>query len=239
MSALRCLLPLAVSLSLTASAPAATVRGVVARVDPDKKQLELEGRGHGLHGAMLLFTLAPDAAVTFGDQPGTLVDVTVGRRVRVEFEADGDHQIALSIQILGGPRPAGPIIAAPPTATPAAGDALTGVLRHIGYSDREVVLIGPGAKGPETETTVAVPEAARIVKDGKEVKLDDLKEGDAAAVQVEKKDGRASALSIQVGAGAAPAVAEKPASKMIPRLRMLLKVADQVLQNMQDRDRQP
>ena len=136
------------------------------------------------------------------------------------------------IHVLNGPRPAAPAVAV----TSAGGDALKGVLRRVGYSDREVVVVGPGAKGPETETPVAVPEAARVVKDGKEAKLDDLKEGDAATVQVEKKDGRTSAPSIQVGPGEAPA-AGKPPSKVIPKVRMLLKVLDQVLQNMQDRDR--
>jgi len=233
MTAPRCVLVLLAGLAFAVTAQAATVRGIVTRVDPDKKLIELEGRGRGARGATLTFALSADARVMFGDQAGTLSDLEVGRRVRVEYEADGDRQVAQVIHVLGGPRPATPVVTVPP----ANGDAISGVLRHVGYSDREVIVVGPGAKGPDTETSVAVPESARIVRDGKDATLDDLKEGDAATVQVEKKDGRASALSIQVGPGAGPAATPKPASKMIPKIRILLKVVDQVLQNMQDRDK--
>ena len=199
MTAPRFVLALLAGLAFAVAAPAATVRGIVTRVDPDKKVIELEGRGRGVRGATLTFALSADAQVMFGDQAGKLSDLEVGRRVRVEYEADGDRQVAQVIHVLGGPRPAAATVAVPP----ANGDAVSGVLRHVGYSDREVIVVGLGAKGPDTETAVAVPESAKVVKDGKEATLDDLKEGDAATVQVEKKDGRASALSIQVGAGAA------------------------------------
>lgn len=230
MTAPRCVLILLAGLVFAAVSPAASVRGVVTRVDPDNKVFELEGRNHGLQGTALTFSLASDGRVLFGDQAGSLSDLEAGRRVRVEYERDGDRQIARVIHVLSGPRPAVPTVAV----TPADGDALTGVLRRVGYSDREVVVVGPGAKGAETETSVAVPESARVVKDGKAATLDDLKEGDAATVQVEKKDGRTAALSIQVGPGAGPA-AGKPPSKVIPKVRMLLKALDQVLENMQDR----
>ena len=223
-------------LTLAAATPPAEVRGVVAPIDPDKKELVLEGRGIGLRGAVLVFELPDATPVMFGDQAGTLADLEVGRRVRVQYDVSDGRQVALAIRVLGGPPPAAPVATVTPSA-PAAGDGLTGVLRHVGYSDREVVVVGPGPKGSETETTVAVPETARITKDGKEATLDDLKEGDAAAVQAENKDGRLSALSIQVGPGAAPVPADRPASKVIPRLRLLLKVADQVLQGMENRDR--
>ncbi len=191
----------------------------------------MDGRGIGVRGTTLVFTLPDQTPVLFGDQPGALSDLEVGRRVRVEYEVSDGRQVVQTIHVLGGPRPAAPAVAAPPAA---GGDALTGVLRHVGYSDREVTVVGPGAKGAETETTVAVPESARIVKDGKAATLDDLKEGDAVAVQVEKKAGRPIAASIQVGAGA-PAAA-KPDAKMIPKLRLLLKIADQVLQGMENKD---
>ena len=242
MSAPRCMLALLAGLVFAAAAPAATVRGIVIRVDPDNKQLVLEGRGLGLHGVVLAFTLSADARVMCGDQPGALSDVEVGRRVRVEFETDGNHQVATLIEVSGPRLGTSVVVTIPPTpgappAMPPSGDGVSGVLRRVGYSDREVVVVGPGAKGPETETTVAVPETARIVKDGKDATLDDLKEGDAATVQVEKKDGRLSALSIQVGPGAA--TVSKPASKVVPRLRLLLKAADEVLQDLENRNRVP
>ena len=54
------------------------------------------------------------------------------------------------------------------------------------------------------------------MKNGKGATLNDLEEGEAVTVQTEQKDGRLSAVTIQVGPGAAPG---KTASKVIPRLR--------------------
>ena len=132
--------------------------------------------------------------------------------------------LALTIAADAAPAPIGPTNA----------DAVTGVLRRVAYSDRELVVVGPGLNGQETETTVAVPETARIVKNGKDATLDDLIEGDAASVQIEQKDGRPSAVAIQVGAGAVP---EKRMTKAIPRIRRLLKVADQILQGIENREK--
>jgi Cu/Ag efflux protein CusF len=221
-------------LMFAVTASAAEVRGVVSRIDPDKKELVLEERGLGVRGTVLVFALPDQTPVLFGDQPAALSDVQVGRRVRVEYELDDGRQVVQMIHVLGGPKPPPPPTVTPPIA-PINGDALTGVLRHVGYSDREVTVVGPGAKGAQTETTLAVPESARIVKNGKEATLDDLKEGDTGTVQVEKKDGRPTAAVVQVGAGSA---AEKTTSKTIPRLRFLLKIADQLLQGMEnDKDR--
>ena len=227
-------LALTAGLTLAAAAPAAEVRGVVSRVDMDKKELVLEGRGLGVRGAVLVFSLPDQTPVMFGDQAGTLSDLEVGRRVRVQYDVDDGRQVVRAIHVLGGPKPAA--APSPVTALPTTGDALTGVLRHVGYSDREVTVIGPGPKGAATETTVAVPESARIVKDGKEATLDDLKEGDTATVQVEKKDGPPTAASIQVGAGGPGAKAAKPKADVIPKLRLLLKIADQLLQGMENKN---
>jgi hypothetical protein len=236
----RFVLALIAGLTLAAAAPAELVRGVVSRVDLDKKELQLEGRGRGVRGAELTFILSDKTSVLFGDQAGALSDLEPGRRVRIDFEATGAGNSALVIHVLNGRKPAAADVpdVPPVPAVPTDGDALTGVLRRVGYSDREVVLVGPGAKGADAETTVSVPEAARIVKDGKDATLDDLKEGDGAAIQVEKKDGRLSALSIQVGPGVAPAP-ESRRAKVISKVRKALQMVDQVLQGIEDRDRQP
>ena len=236
----RFTIALMAGLTLAAAAPAEVMRGVVTRVDLDKKELQLEGRGRGVRGAVATFALSDKTSVLFGDQAGALSDLETGRRVRIEFEATGAGAVAQVIHVLNGRRPAAVAIpeVPPVPAVPMDGDALTGVLRRIGYSDREVVLVGPGPKGAETETTVAVPAAAKIVKDGKDATLDDLKEGDGAAVQVEAKDGRPSALSIQVGPGVAP-VPEKRGAKMLPKIRKALQMVDQLLKGMEDRDREP
>ncbi len=229
----RCVLALTAVLAASAAVSAAEVRGVVARFDPDKKELVLEQRGRGLRGTLLLFTLPDQTQVLYGDQPGALSDVEVGRRVRVEYETTDGQRMVQAIHLLGGPRPAGTATSAP--TPPPAADSLTGVLRRVGYSDREVTVIGPGAKGAQTETTVAVPESARVMKNGKEETLDDLKEGDAATVLLEKKEGPPSAASITVGPGGA-AAGEKKNNPAIPKLRRLLKIADQILQGMEKKN---
>jgi cold shock CspA family protein len=227
-------------LMLTAAAPAEVMRGVVSRVDLDKKELQLEGRGRGVRGAVVTFILSDKTSVLFGDQAGGLPDLEPGRRVRIECETTDAGRVAQAIHVLNGRRPTATVVPDMPPVppVPADGDALTGVLRRVGYSDREVVLISPGAKGADAETTVAVPETAKIVKDGKEATLDDLKEGDAAAVQVEQKNGRPSALSIQVGPGVAT-IPEKRGAKVIPKIRKALQIVDQLLKGMEDRDREP
>ena len=241
MRATRFALGLIIGLTLAGAASADVMRGVVARVDLDKKELQLEGRGRGIRGAVAIFSLSDATSVLFADQAGALSDLETGRRVRIDFEATAAGNVALVVHVIGGRRPAAvPAVPAVPEVPPVPtdGDALTGILRRVGYSDREVVLVGPGPKGAETETTVAVPEAARIVKDGKETTLDDLKEGDAVAVQVEQKDGKPSALSIQMGPGVAPA-AESPRPRAIPKIRKALQMVDQLLKGMEDRNREP
>jgi len=240
MTTTRFTFALIAGLTLTAAAPAETIRGVVSRVDLDKKELQLEGRGRGARGAGVLFALSDKTSVLFGDQVGALSDLETGRRVRIEYETTNAGAVAQVIHVLNGARPAASAIpdVPPVPAVPTDGDALTGVLRRVGYSDREVVLVSPGAKGADAETTVAVPKSARIVKDGKEATLDDLKEGDGAAIQVEQKDGRPSALSIQVGPGIAT-VPEKRGAKVIPRIRKALQMVDQLLKGVEDRDREP
>ena len=65
---------------------------------------------------------------------------------------------------------------------------MTGVLQRVALTDREIVVIGPGAKGePELESILTVPEDARITKDAKPAKLEDLKEGERVVVRTEKR----------------------------------------------------
>src|SRR5205807_1837487 len=133
-------------------------------------------------------------------------------------------------------RPAArPAPAAPGAAPGAAGSAVTGVLQRVARTDREVVVIGPGDRGPETETTVAVPEGTPVTRGGKEVGLEGLKEGDPVTVRAERRAGRLTATALQVGPPAPEAtVAQKPAmpaerEPVVPRVRRALKIADDVL----------
>jgi cold shock CspA family protein len=215
-------------LALAGAAAADEVRGVVQRVDTDKKELLIEGRGRGVRGEALTFALAPDVEVLFADSPGGVSDLAPGRVVRVRFVERDGRDVAVTV-LVRGKRPAAPAVAA------GAGD-LTGELRRVSPSDREIVVVGPGPKGPETETTLAVPDDAKILRGDKPLTFDDLKEGQQASVRVEKRDGKPTAASIQVGPGApAPAGPEK--GRVITRLRRLLQLADQILGQMERPDR--
>ncbi len=230
-------LTLIAGLTLAATAPAEMLRGVIIGVDLAKKEVVLDGRGRGVRGAAVSFSLSDKTEVLFGDQVGAPSDLETGRRVRIEYQFTDAGNMALVIRVIGGSRPATPLVPDVPP-VPTDDGALTGVLRRVGYSDREVVLVGPGAKGAETETTIRVPPAVKIIKDGKEATLDDLKEGDGAAIQADKIDGRLAASSIQVGPGAAP-LPPKRGGRFIPKLRNALQIVDQLLKGLDDRDRQP
>jgi hypothetical protein len=225
MTAPRIALGLLAGLALAATAAADNVRGVVDRVDPDKKEFVLDGRGHGLRGLPLLFTLGDDVRVLVGSEPGGLADLKPGVRVRVEFEDRGGRSVVVEVRVLGA-RAAAP-------AAPAEAGVVTGVLRRVSYSDREVVVVGPGPQGPETETTLTAPPDA-VIRDGdKAIAFDDLKEGQSASVRVGQRDGKPVAAAIQVGPGV-PAAAGRP--RPLQRLRKLVHLADQILEQLDQAD---
>ena len=121
--------------------------------------------------------------------------------------------------------------------------AITGVLRRVAITDREIVVVNAGAKGgPEIETTILVPDATKILRDQKSIRFQDLKEGDQVAVNAEKKGRKLLARSIQVGpvtgAMAPPQPNAAPnANERIQRIREILKIVDGILQRMDERDR--
>jgi hypothetical protein len=115
-------------------------------------------------------------------------------------------------------------------------EPVVGVLQRVAVTDREVVVIGPGADGPETETTIAVPAAAKVYKGGKAVEFVDLREGDQATIQVERREGRLSALEVRVGP---PVVAERPRRPVIARVRRALRLAEEILKRVDPEPGQP
>ena len=156
MTTQRYALALMAGLTLAAAAPADVMRGVITHVDLDKKQLDLEGRGRGARNVRVTFALSDKTQVLFADQAGALADLEAGRRVRIEF--DGKDYAAEIIRVIGRRPAEASVPDVPPVPpVPTDGDGLTGLLRRVGYSDREVVLVGPGANGAETETTVEAP----------------------------------------------------------------------------------
>jgi hypothetical protein len=221
------ILVLVLALAGAAPATADEIRGVVVRVDLDRHELQIEGRGLGKRGLALSFALGKDTKVEFGREEGTLGELNPGRRVRVSFDVQGGTRRALKVRVVGV-RPV-PRVERMPAAT--GKDSLTGVLQRVSYAERELVLVGPGPRGPETETMIAVPRNVRVTQDGKVIPFDELKDGRQAVVRTAQRDGKLVATSIQVGA-AVPDEAER--SNRLARLRRLLKIADQVLEMAED-----
>jgi Cu/Ag efflux protein CusF len=223
---------MAMGLFLIMAASADEARGRIVRIDPDKKELRLETR-RPQRGSVLDLKIDTKTQIFIGGQPAKLSDLSPGRRARVVFEMQDGKPTAQVIRSLGlnlaQPQPA-----APQPAAPKEGEGVAGTLQRVASTDREIVVIGPGAKGAETETTIAVPEEASITRDGKKITLDDLKEGETVTVKTESQKGKLSAVSIQVGQ-AAPAKSNAPPRRnLIPRLRQALQMADELLREMEE-----
>ena len=220
---------LALVLLLAGAAPigADELRGVIVRVDLARRELQIEGRGPGRHGLALSFALGKDTRVRFGREEGALSEVNPGRRVRVTFDVQGKTMRALTVRVLG----IRPIARAGKMPAETDKDSVAGVLQRVSYAERELIVIGPGPQGPETETILAVPKNVRVTQDGKVIPFDELKDGRQAVVRTAKRDGRLLATTIQVGA---PVPEEAARGNRLARLRRLLKIADQVLEMAED-----
>jgi hypothetical protein len=224
-------LPALFSLIACVPAFAGDIRGVIVRVDLDRHEVQVEGRGLGKRGLGMTFTLGKDTQVLFGREAGDLSDLNPGRRVRVVY--DGPR--AVTVEVIGLRRargsdgkPSGPVPAPGPKED---ANTVAGMLQRVSYAEREVVVIGPGSQGPETETIVSVPKGTRVLKDGKPIAFEDLKDNQPVTIQTEKRDGKLLAKSIQVGQGVAAMA--PPASEPRPRLarlRRLLQIADRILE---------
>jgi hypothetical protein len=202
---------------LSLPAAAAEVRGLITRVDPDRRELVVEGRGRGVRGLALSFELRPDTQVHFGQERGQLAELTPGTRAHVFYETLDGRRIATLITV-SGRRPSAPSFAMDP-------NTVGGVLRRVSPSDREIVVISPSRTGgDEAETTFLVPPEARITKDRNAVGFEDLKEGDPVQVRAEKRDGRLAAQAIHIGA------IKPEGDNRIERLRQVLKIVDGLLQ---------
>ena len=229
MNTKSCLLSLFASLLLSLTASAAEIRGVILKADAAKNQLTIEGRGLGVRGAVVTVQLDTETQIQVGRRPAKVVDLTPGRRVRVVYDFKGDQRVALLITLQGGqPNPAPPAIAAA-----GKGDSVSGTLRRVSVTEREIVVIGPPTKGgEEAETTVSVPADVQITKDQKAIPFEDLKEGDPVLVQIEKRDNKLWAKSIQLGIPANANPNPEPGQNQIERIRKALKLIDFVLQMM-------
>jgi len=235
------LLALLLALAFAPLASADEARGVVVQVDTGKKQLVLEGRGLRLRGNVLTITWGNDIQVLFGQKPAAPADLAPGTRVRVVYEQKNGVMVGVSVHAMGAPAPPpaqpGAVVPPPPPAAenPPAPGAISGVLRRVAWTEREIIVAKPtGQQGAETYSTLAVAPDAMITRDGKAVKFEDLKEGDAVVIKAEERAGKQTAVSIQVGQ--APVMAAEQPNRL-DRVRKLLKIAEKVLDIIDEQQR--
>jgi Cu/Ag efflux protein CusF len=240
MTALRISLSLMTGLFVVAAVSADEARGRIVEINPDKKEVRLEARGLQ-RGSMLDLKIDAKTKIFIGGQEATLKDLSPGRRIRVVFEMRDGKPVAQVIRSLGLNLLQPPPPPAAPKEAPALkeGEGVSGTLQRVAVTDGEIVIVGPGAKGAETETTIQVPDDTPILRDGKKIAFDDLKEGEKATVKTEKRKGKLTAVSIHVGQAAGAAPAAPPRRNLIPRLRQALKMADEVLRQMEERGTPP
>jgi hypothetical protein len=217
----------------TSLASAEHIRGVVVKIDGATGQLTIEARGVGVRGTVLTFTLDKDAQVLLGNQPAALKDVAVGKRVQVTYESKDGKRVAAMVHVnnlLGAVVPTDTRQAAPAKDP----SALTGKLRRVAYTDREIVLATPGQGDKESYISLPVASDAKITRDDKAIKFDDLKEEETAVVRTETRDGKKVATAVQVG----KVTMDKPndASK-VSRIREILKIVDALLEQVDNRSK--
>jgi len=164
----------------------------------------------------------------------SLSDLQPGTRVLIQYETQNGQRVALGVTVRGA-------LAKKPEMKPVAGAAdantVVGTISRIIFTEREIVILSPGPqKDRPVETTVVVPETVSITKDGKTLALDNLKEGDPVVARIEKRDGKVMATSVQLGVLPAPA---QDRAQKIEQLRLYLKLADFMLQQMARRQANP
>jgi hypothetical protein len=237
----RYLLVLAAGLALTGAASAVEIRGVITKIDPDKKELVIEGKGKD-RGTIFTFSLADDTRILIGSKTGTAADLAAGKRVRVDYEErDGKrtnvvvHAFFLQLKGTEGK---------PATTTSATAGAGSGTVRLINHEDREIVVVAGGGKGKEAETTLLVPKDVKVQRGDKATDLNELKEGEMLNYEADQKEGKLTAKSLRVGAADPNAKATTPAppapakgekgEKAMMLLQRLMKLMDQ-MEKMKDK----
>ncbi len=210
-------------LMLGGAALSAEVRGTIVRVDVQHKQVDVEVRSRGLRGQTVSIQIDGKTAIHFSRDPGQLSDLAAGQRVHVVYEGRDGQRVAVSFNVRGG-KPA----AAAPATTDA--NAIAGTLRHVDYTEREIIVVAPDPKSKEEkQTRVIVPDSVKITKDQKALKLDDVKEGESAVVHFQMRDGKKIASTIEVGATSVKSTPQANASRT-ERLRRVLQLVDALLQ---------
>src|SRR5262249_51170492 len=109
-------------------------------------------------------------------------------------------------------------------------NAVAGVLRHINYTEREIIVVSGTQQKQEKQHSFQVPGKTKISKDGKPFKFDDLKEGQSVVVYSETRDGKRTATAVEVGATAVKPAADQPKAARLERIRRILQMVDSFLE---------
>lgn len=211
------------ALVLAGTGYAAEMRGVISKVDLEKNELILEGKGKA-RGHAYTFNLNKDTRVLFGSEQFTVADLAVNRKVVITFD-ERNNNVALIIKV-AGPKPE--------SKTPAGAEASPATVKLIALSVREIVVAAPSSQGGESEKTYVVPKNAKITRNDMPIQLEDIKEGDRVVVDAEIHDGKDIVRSIRIGGKATTAKKKdmKP-EDLMKWVRTFLQMAEQARQNRQ------
>lgn len=223
--------------------------GVITRVDNEKNEVIVEIRGPA--GRTLSVIVGKTTQVSIGKPAGAanLPAPRQGVQVRVDLPCGpcGNGTSIVNVQVnptTNGSKPApgaqntnpapppkGDPAEVLPVPTPTDGvSSVTGTLRRIGLTDREITVANLGRNGQEKYTTITVPEKALIARNGKTIKLEELKDEEGVTVRMETRDGKNTAVSIQAGSAPLPSQPQSAAPRpndtkgpTLPRVRQVLK----------------
>lgn len=201
------------------------VRGVVTRIDPDKKVMEIETRGRRLRRVPMSFEIGKETSVTVGQQQADLASLQPGDRVTVWFDSHDRKHVATRIRTLGLR-----LWVANAAKGGSPENMVAGTLARLDAKDREITIMSPDPSGEgQSEVKLKVDESAHVSRDQKPASLEDLKEGDHILVRTNDGAEKQTALEIQAGKFSLPA--DVPASRR-ERLRQIFEAADRLLQQM-------
>ncbi len=172
-----------VGLLVAGPAGAETARGVITKVDVEKGQLVIQGKGKG----SMTFSLVKDARVEKGKKDGKVKDLRVGRRVRVRYKEDGEKLVATSVRVMGR------------KAARANGRPILGRLQDIDLEDRQITVRGKLGRGEKRRAiTLDLPDGVKVTRAGKPFKLKDLEKGTLVRVEHRTRGGQLEAQAIHV-----------------------------------------
>ncbi len=177
-----------------------TMRGEIREIDPKKRLLQVEARNGRFRRQVITIHVPTKTQIEFGilrPEAGQFADLQTGRRARFILIEEKNQLQAISIRVIGRR----PVRA---SKSIAGENVVSGMLQRVALTDREIVVIGPGKDGPETETVLAVPENVKVIVDGKAIPYAKLRDGQTAKIRTFTKQGKRWAQTVLVGEGDLP-----------------------------------